>query len=210
MSVRIAGGAFAGRLLLGPPRRPGGAVSPGIRPTAVRLRKSLFEVLGGELSGVTALDVCAGVGTLGFEALSRGARRAVFLERDPVLVRRIGRNAARLGVESFRVLPGDAGAQLRRLAASGWDFEGSPGAVFFDPPWADFREGAAWRLLASALGLGPTVAAVEHERSLELADRVNPEAGRPGEAEYVRVRTLTAGDSAVSLYRPDPEKARGE
>lgn len=200
MSVRITGGAFAGRLLLGPPRPARGSVTSGLRPTAARLRKSLFEVISGELKGVTALDVCAGVGTLGFEALSRGARRVLFLERNRRLAARIADNAARLDVSSFRVLPGDAAQQLRRLERTGTAFDGAPGVVFFDPPWADFRDGSAYRLLEAALRIGPAFAAVEHEAAVTPRERIAPSGC--SEATFFRERTIVAGDGAVSLYRP--------
>ncbi len=208
MSVRITGGVFAGRVLLGPPSRRGGSPIPGRRPTAARLRKSLFEILGPELPASTVLDVCAGVGTLGFEALSRGARSVVFLESDRAMASRITRNAARLGVTSHRVLRGDAALHLARFAARGRESDGAPGVVFFDPPWRRFRDGGAEPLIRAAIALRPRLLVMEHEAGRPVADRFAPESrsgpvdapARPG---YRRVRTLGAGNSAASLYRPD-------
>ena len=208
VSVRIAGGAFAGRVLLGPPSRRGGGAIPGLRPTAARLRKSLFEVLGPELPGSMTLDVCAGVGTLGFEALSRGADRVWFLESDRGMAARIASNAARLGVTSFQVVSGDAARHLDRLAARDWRFEGAPGVVFVDPPWRRFRDGGAESLLRAALALGPALLVVAHEATHSAGDRLAP-ASRGGAGDgavspwYHRARTLRAGDSAASLYRPE-------
>ena len=209
MSVRIAGGVFAGRLLAGPPRarapRKSPAASEGIRPTAARLRKSLFMVLADALAGARVLDVCAGVGTLGFEAVSRGARDCVFVERSPRLARVIERNGERLGAPSFRVIAGDATRELRRLRHAGKAFE----VVFLDPPWEDWETGAGARLLTEAVPLAPLVVA-EHRASWSPPPRAEAglEAGPgtlSGSVAAVRVRTTAAGDGAFSLYRRETE-----
>ncbi len=196
MSVRITGGAFAGRLLFGPPHR--GAPLPGLRPTAARLRKSLFSVLADEVPGSWVLDLCAGVGTLGFEALSRGAGQCVFVERAPRMCRLIERNAEHLGVHSLRLVAGGAARELRRLAGVGTEF----GIVFLDPPWRDWEAGPGLSLLEAAARLGPGVIAAEHRSGWAAPVRIG---GGESEAAprkaFVRTRTLTAGDGAVSLYQ---------
>ena len=203
MSVRIAGGSFAGRVLTGPPR-PGGrrGVAPdGTRPTAARLRKSLFTVLADELVGVRVLDVCAGVGTLGFEAISRGARECVFVERSPRMARLVERNAERLAVDTFKLVVADALRELRRLRRAGRGFD----VAFLDPPWESWEAGTGVQLLAEAIGLAPLVVA-EHRSSwvppLRVVagadDESNPAMPAPA---GVKTRTTTAGDGAFSLYR---------
>ncbi len=203
MSVRIAGGSFAGRVLTGPPR-PGGrrGVAPdGTRPTAARLRKSLFTVLADELVGVRVLDVCAGVGTLGFEAISRGARECVFVERSPRMARLVERNAERLAVDTFKLVVADALRELRRLRRAGRRFD----VAFLDPPWESWEAGTGVQLLAEAVGLAPLVVA-EHRSSwvppLRVVagadDESNPAISLPA---GVKTRTTTAGDGAFSLYR---------
>lgn len=205
MSVRIAGGALAGRSLTGPPRARSGrrnrAGPEAARPTAVRLRKSLFEVLADEFDGIRVLDVCAGVGTLGFEAISRGARECVFVERSPPLARLVERNASRLGLSSFRVVVGDGVRELRRLRAAGEDF----GVVLLDPPWADWETEAGTRLLAEAIPLAPLVVA-EHRASWSPPPEVGSGLERTSRAvadalAAVRTRTTRVGDGAFSLYR---------
>ncbi len=204
MSVRIAGGRFAGRLLAGPPRpgrRRGVASADGIRPTAARLRKSLFTVLADEMVGACVLDVCAGVGTLGFEAISRGARECVFVERAQRMARLVERNADRLTVSAFELAIGDAVRELRRLRHAGRGFD----VAFLDPPWESWEAGAGLELLAEAVGLAPLVVA-EHRSSwlpplrvVAGADDESNPAARPPAA--LKTRTTTAGDGAFSLYR---------
>ena len=205
MSVRIAGGVFRGRVLTGPPRAGsgGGPARPAerARPTAVRLRKSLFSVLAAEMEEARVLDLCAGVGTLGFEALSRGARGCVFVERSPRLGRIIERNAARLGTSAFELVVGDALRELRRFLAAGRAFD----VAFLDPPWEVWESERGVELLRGAVGLAPLVVA-EHRSSWTAPASVaaGPESGPGAEAcpsVGVRVRTTAAGDGAFSLYR---------
>ena len=205
MSVRIAGGALAGRSLTGPPRarsrRQNSAAPGGARPTAVRLRKSLFAVLADELAGVRVLDVCAGVGTLGFEAISRGARECVFVERSPQLARLVERNASRLGLSAFTVVVGDGVRELRRLRKAGERF----GVILLDPPWEYWETGAGIQLLAKAIPLAPLVVA-EHRSSWSPPAAVGSVSNGPARTSEnsvtaFRTRTTPAGDGAFSLYR---------
>ncbi len=231
MSVRIGGGRLAGRELLGPPslrrRRPGAAArrSGGeTRPAAARLRKSLFAVLADEIPGARVLDVCAGVGALGFEALSRGAAHCVFVERSRGVAERLGRSALRLGLAGADLRVGPAERLLPALRRRGGRFD----LVFLDPPWKDWDEGPApaLRLLAGAAALRPALLVALHRATqslpAEVRERNGPGIGpgfgaetaagtdsAPGaEAAYRRVRTTAAGDGAFSLYRPpEPEAA---
>lgn len=205
MSVRIAGGAFGGRVLTGPPRtdsRRGSAdAAERARPTAVRLRKSLFSVLADEVAGARVLDVCAGVGTLGFEALSRGAGECLFVERSRRLGRLIERNAARLGTDAFELAVGDALRELRRLRDAGREFD----IAFLDPPWEVWESEHGVELLRGAVGLAPLVVA-EHRSSWTAPASVAVPQERKSQVEAcpafgVKVRTSPAGDGAFSLYR---------
>lgn len=205
MSVRISGGVFRGRVLTGPPRAASrrGPVQAAdrIRPSAVRLRKSLFSVLAGEMAEARVLDLCAGVGTLGFEALSRGARECVFVERSPRLGRLIERNAARLGTSAFELMVGDALGELRRLLRAGREFD----VAFLDPPWETWETEAGLELLRGAVSLAPLVVA-EHRFSWTAPPSVvvRPQGDPQSQlcpASGVKTRTTTAGDSAFSLYR---------
>jgi 16S rRNA (guanine966-N2)-methyltransferase len=117
--VRVVAGQFGGRRLQAPRGRH-------TRPTADRVREALFSMLG-DVSGARVLDLYAGSGALGIEALSRGAACALFVERDPRAADAIERNLAALGLEE-RVLRRDA---LRFLAKG----EGAFDLVLCDPPY---------------------------------------------------------------------------
>ena len=132
--MRVTGGILGGRKLVSPPN--------GVRPTADRVREALFARLL-ELDGVCVLDLYAGTGTLGIEALSRGAARAVFVERSNASLAALHRNLAALDLEDrARVVRGDVCGALRRLAGEHMRFD----LVLADPPYDD-------RALAAPLGL---------------------------------------------------------
>lgn len=134
-SVRIIAGRLRGSRL---------AVSdlPGLRPTPDRIRETLFNWLTPYIAGARCLDLYAGTGALGIEALSRGAAECVFVERDRAACQRLQDNLARLRVADARVVTDDAGAFLASAApARGFDL------VFLDPPFAaDLWSAAAARL----------------------------------------------------------------
>ena len=124
--VRIIGGEWRGRKLHFPP-------SAGLRPTPDRVRETVFNWLQFELAGARCLDLFAGSGALGFEALSRGAGEAVFVEHDPVAARAIGDMLARLRCDRGRVEQADALAWLERGPPASKPFD----IVFLDPPYAE-------------------------------------------------------------------------
>lgn len=103
---------------------------PGLRPTADRVRETLFNWLQPALSGARALDLFAGTGALGFEAGSRGAAEVVMVERDPGLAACLRETAARLQADNVTVECADALAWLARAPARRFDL------VFLDPPFA--------------------------------------------------------------------------
>jgi 16S rRNA (guanine966-N2)-methyltransferase len=122
--VRVVAGGWGGRRL----RAPAGAAT---RPTADRVREALFSMLG-PLDGLAALDLFAGSGALGIEALSRGAVRATFVDSAPAAIRAVRANLDQLGAaEQAVVVRSDWRRFLRKAAAQGsrWDL------VFCDPPY---------------------------------------------------------------------------
>ncbi len=122
--MRVIGGELGGRVL----RSPEG----GTRPTSDRVREALFQRLG-DVSGARVLDLYAGSGALGIEALSRGAAGAVFVERAPRAAALLRANLDQLELAArARVLQADVVAGLRRLAREGDRFD----LVFADPPYA--------------------------------------------------------------------------
>lgn len=131
--MRVTGGELVGRRFVAP---RGSAV----RPSSDRVRESLFARLG-DLRGARVLDLYAGSGSLGIEALSRGAARGVFVERAGACVARLRGNLHTLGLAPRgRVLQGDVRRILGRLAAEGPRFD----LVLADPPYAS--DEGAWLL----------------------------------------------------------------
>ncbi|MGE0096984.1 MAG: 16S rRNA (guanine(966)-N(2))-methyltransferase RsmD [Hydrogenophaga sp.] len=104
---------------------------PGLRPTPSRVRETLFNWLGQDLTGWRCLDAFAGTGALGLEAASRGAAEVVLVEQDAALLNNLSRIVTRLKATSVRVERGDGVAALRQRAGQGHD------VVFLDPPFAD-------------------------------------------------------------------------
>jgi 16S rRNA (guanine966-N2)-methyltransferase len=123
MSVRVVAGSLKGRALATPP-------GLSTRPTAGRAREAMFSILG-DVSGLSVLDLYAGSGALGIEALSRGAARAVFIESDRKAAACLLDNIERLKLGGrARLLSGRAESASRVLEAERFEL------VFCDPPWA--------------------------------------------------------------------------
>jgi 16S rRNA (guanine966-N2)-methyltransferase len=133
--MRVIAGTLRGRRLQAPPGRD-------TRPTSDRVREALFSILG-PLDGESVLDLFAGSGALGIEALSRGAGSALFCDLAPPAVRAVRRNLQALGLEA-NVVCGDARRVLRdaRARAATYDL------VFLDPP---YRQAEQWAADLSAL-----------------------------------------------------------
>ena len=119
--VRISAGEWRGRRLSFPE-------APGLRPTPERVRQTLFNWLGQQLFGKTCLDLFAGSGALGFEALSRGAAAAVLVEQEAAVHRALTANAALLEAKRARILRMDA---RQFLAQNKQTFD----IILLDPPF---------------------------------------------------------------------------
>lgn len=117
-----------------------------MRPTADRVREAIFDILGERVAGAAVLDLFAGTGALGLEALSRGARRAVFVEPDPSAFAVLRRNIEALGADGAETLSTDYRIAVRRLRAGGGRFD----LVFLDPPYGRGLAAAAAREVARA------------------------------------------------------------
>jgi len=172
--MRVIGGEFRSRVLKS---------VPGLdtRPTPDRLREALFNILAPRLEGKVFADLYAGTGAVGIEAISRGARRAVFVEQDRAAVRIIHDNLKALGIEDrSEVRAARVNAMLSKIAAD---------IVFLDPPYALVKEyGSAMGALAAK---PPELVIVQHDRRLELAEAYG---------ELKQARTLKQGDNVLSFY----------
>lgn len=166
-----------------------------LRPTADRLRETLFNVLSAgnpaALEGTVWLDLFAGTGAVGIEALSRGAGMVYFVESSARAAELIRCNLQSLGIESgFELLKQDSSQALRALAARGI----KPDVIFLDPP---YRIEDAYRQTLSSLANSPllkseTIIVAEHQKKFD-----------PGEAfsALQRYRKLQHGDAVLSFYR---------
>ncbi|HWO69128.1 MAG TPA: 16S rRNA (guanine(966)-N(2))-methyltransferase RsmD [Actinomycetota bacterium] len=163
-------------------------VPPGVRPVSDRAREGLFSSLGAAPVGSRVLDLYAGTGALGIEALSRGAAAATFVDRDPRAVRTIRENLRRTGLEArARVVRADARAYLRHPAEHRFDL------VFLDPPYAapDAEVEGVLRALERHLAPGALVVLTRPKRGSTLVVPLH----------FELRRRLAYGDSLVFLYR---------
>jgi 16S rRNA (guanine966-N2)-methyltransferase len=171
--VRIVAGEFRGR----PLQSPRGSRT---RPTADRVREALFSMLG-DVSGARVVDLYAGSGALGIEALSRGAASAVFVERDPRAVAAIERNLDALDLEQ-EVVRQDALRFLDR-AAPAFDL------VFCDPPYD-----AASRLAGPLAERLPAITTPQARIVTESDKRA------PLELPFTLLRERTYGDTRIAIH----------
>lgn len=191
--MRVVAGELRGRRLSSVPGRE-------TRPTSDRARAGVFDWLGDRVSGARVLDLFAGTGALGIEALSRGAREAVFAERSRPALRVLRANLAQLGLEGrSRVVERDLSRGAGPLAADGGVFE----LVFADPPYqGDWLERlVSCETLGRILGPGAVVIA---ERSARSAP------ARPPEGGALELRgTKRYGETAFDWYETTGPTGRG-
>lgn len=165
-----------------------------LRPTSDRLRETLFNVLSPSIQGARFLDIFAGTGAIGIEALSRGAAEVVFLENHPPAAKLIRQNLDSLGIRfGFEVLAGDAARNLEKLAERAKNEASTFDIAFLDPPYAAAAE---YERVLTYLGVSPllkksSLVIAEHSRKLDLLERI-------GALRCFRV--LRQGDAALSFF----------
>jgi 16S rRNA (guanine966-N2)-methyltransferase len=151
--LRIVAGRYRGRRLLG----PRGAW---LRPTGERIKESIYNVLQGWVEGARVLDLCAGTGNLGLEALSRGAAAVVLVDSSRRARDLIGRNLERLGAGgAVQVVGADAVRYLQAVTAGSFDL------VLADPP---YDAGLEAPLLAAVPGALPACFVLQHRKSFRM------------------------------------------
>jgi 16S rRNA (guanine966-N2)-methyltransferase len=180
--MRVISGLYRGRILKSPPDHR-------TRPTSDRLRESLFNVLAPRIDDETRfLDLCAGTGAIGIEALSRGAAFVTFVDRSKKSCALIEENLDKLGIAetSTNVLLLEAQTFAGREHAQGWDI------AFFDPPY----EGD-YAIVLDEFGFNNTLLndggllVVEHHTKKQLPDEVG---------KLRRWRMLKQGETSLSFY----------
>lgn len=182
--MRIIAGKYRGRNLKSPP-------SLQVRPTSDRLRETLFNVIAPRIEGARFLDLCAGSGAVGLEALSRGAIHVTFVDRSRKMCALIESNLdlTRVPEEETEVIQSEAGDFVRHAVARhpAWDI------VFFDPPYDnDYLRtldvfGVNTATLLSQTGL----LVAEHHHKNHLPETIG---------ELTRIRVLKQGDSSLSFF----------
>ena len=186
--MRVIGGTSRGRRLTGPS-------GLGTRPTAGRVKESLFNILAEKIPGARFLDLFAGAGAVGIEALSRGAGSATFVETHPATCRLLRDNLRRCGFEGAadsRQIPA-----VRFLQQHGTDPEALPyDVVFLDPPYHT-EEG---KKILPALGRSVIIArdgvvVLEHFHKTRLADRIG---------HLALIKSYRYGDTLLSMYQLAP------
>jgi 16S rRNA (guanine966-N2)-methyltransferase len=182
--MRVVAGRFGRRRLKGPGKLR-------LRPTSDRLRETLFDILGPTVEGSLFVDVYAGTGAVGIEALSRGAREVVFIEKHSAAVALLRTNLDLLGVRNgVEVFGTDALRGFEMLAVRRWLAD----LIFLDPPYehAEEFERALDFLDGSHLIAPSGRIIVEHSRRRELPERLS---------RLERSRLVEQGDAALSFYR---------
>ena len=185
--LRIVAGNWRSRLL-------DVAEVPGLRPTSQRIRETLFNWLATRLPGARCLDLFAGTGALGLEALSRGAREVVFVERAALAVTTLEKNTAALEAVGATVLQMDAEIYLSRDHGAGFDI------VFLDPPFGDDRLEELCRLLEQQHVLAPDA------RVYLEQDKSKPEVELP--QGWRTLKNKTAGNVRYMLVQATHREER--
>jgi 16S rRNA (guanine(966)-N(2))-methyltransferase RsmD len=179
--MRVISGIYRGRVLKSPS-------DTRTRPTSDRLRETLFNILAPRIGDSRFLDLCAGTGAIGIEAISRGAAFATFVDRSKKACALIEENLDRLGVPETEteVLNADAENFTGRTHSVGWDL------IFFDPPYDSDYSIVLHDIGSNANTLNPSgVLVVEHHAKKQLPESVS---------SLRRWRVLKQGDTHLSFY----------
>src|SRR4051812_36322462 len=192
--MRILGGKYRKRTLQS-------TLSPKVRPTARRLREALFDLLGMKIIDARFLDLCAGSGAVGIEALSRGATHATFVDRSAKMCRFIESNLERCEIPEAltEVAQADVSDFLRRVVSSeeiSWDI------VFFDPPYANDYHPVISLVSSGALfKRGGGILVLEHHCGNQLRDSFG---------HLRRLCVIRLGESRLSFYEKQKSEVRSQ
>jgi len=189
--MRIISGRLKGRKLVAPKGQ-------GLRPTADPVKETLFNMIGPALAQAMVLDLFAGTGNVGIEALSRGAAQVVFVEKERTHLEFLKRNLAACGVEAQSVvMSGDANTMLRVLSKAGRQFD----LIFLDPPYrqTNLLNDVLAYLAGTALLAEAGIVVVEQRVQDAPAAVINNAVCSDARA-LVLEKTRRSGDTALSFY----------
>ena len=180
MNIRLIAGKYGGRVLEG-------SGTDRTHPMSERVRNSMFSIIGSEIEGARVLDIFAGSGALGLEALSRGAESAVFVERDRIAQKVIDANITTLGIDKkqAKLVKAPAASWLRTTDAAPFDI------IFIDPPYHDMQLST----VAKTSGL------LKPNGLMVLSYPGNGEV--PTELGVVVVDNRSYGNAALAFYRKE-------
>lgn len=180
--MRILTGDFKGRALPFEPK-------PGLRPTADKVRKAIFDTFQGVLQGKRVLDLFSGTGAMGLEALSNGAASSDFVEKDPSQAKQIERTLEKWGLSSLgQVAAIDVLRAIDRFAFRGERFD----VIFIDPPYEEKRGQEVVEALSEKQLLSPKgFIVLECAKREDLPERVG---------NYTRIRERRYGQSKVMIF----------
>lgn len=163
-----------------------------VRPTLDKVREAVFNILGGGVKGCRVLDLYAGSGGLGIEAISRGAEFAVFSDHNLKCIKAINENLQRLGLnERTKVLKFDAGRALRYLASRSEAFD----LIFLDPPYGDARK--SLQMVSESATLSPSsIVVVEHHKGEAMPEHAGG---------LTLKKAARYGDTTISIYENEQQ-----
>lgn len=181
INMRVLTGQSKGRILKVPRGKP-------LRPTAAKIKKSIFDILGPEVPGTSALDLFSGSGNLGIEALSLGADSCVFVEKNPAAAGIIAQNLRSCGyTEQSKILNFDFRKALSMLSAENCGFD----LVFIDPPYKFYEK-------TEPHSLAREIRSVVLEKGVMVIEHPS---GNVMKSEGFDVRTRKYGGTSVSFLR---------
>ena len=182
--MRIISGTSKGRKLVTPR-------SPSLRPTSDRVKESIFNILRVEMEGKVVLDLFAGTGNLGIEALSRGAEKAIFVEKGRQAIRLIQRNLTQLGLEErSEIVPKDANQAIGILKQRGESFD----LILMDPPYEKgLIQKTLIKLYSHRIYHEDSILVIEHDRREPIPEMVEG---------WILTRQRGIGDTVISFLTP--------
>ena len=183
-SMRVISGTSKGRKLVTPR-------SQSVRPTSDRVKESIFNILREEIEGKRVLDLFAGTGNLGIEALSRGAEKTIFVEKGRQALRLIQRNLNQFGLEDqSEIIPKDVNRAIGILKQRGESFD----VIFMDPPYEKgMIEKTLMKLNSHPIYCRDSLLVIEHNRREPLPNHVEG---------WNLIRQQRIGDTLISFLTP--------